>query len=143
MSAADIIARCTIDGVTRWSHVAQQMGRCVDSVRAEFDPRYLRAYIWAPSREPRPEMDLPAEDDEDSFRSTRAKSDGLRVSIIARLGRGSASAETLAAFIGCTVQGARNQLSKLKADGQVVHTRRLPYTWSLSPGETSVAGDAA
>lgn len=40
--ALAIITRCTGPGGVRWQHVAQQTGRSVHSVRAEFDPTYLR-----------------------------------------------------------------------------------------------------
>lgn len=35
-----VITRCTGPGGVRWQHVAQQLGRSVDSVRCEFDPTY-------------------------------------------------------------------------------------------------------
>lgn len=40
--ALAIITRCTGPGGVRWQHVAQQLGRSVHAVRAEFDPTYLR-----------------------------------------------------------------------------------------------------
>jgi hypothetical protein len=41
--AASIIERCTIGGNTRWQAVANMLGRCVHSVRSDYDPTYLKA----------------------------------------------------------------------------------------------------
>lgn len=40
--AASIIERCTRNGSTRWQAVANMLGRCIHSVRADYDPTYLK-----------------------------------------------------------------------------------------------------
>lgn len=40
--ATTIIARCTVGGMTRWQAVANMLGRCLHSVRSEYDPTYLK-----------------------------------------------------------------------------------------------------
>lgn len=37
-----IITRCTRNGRIAWQAVANMMGRCLHSVRADYDPTYLR-----------------------------------------------------------------------------------------------------
>lgn len=151
--AQTVILRCTTNGHTRWQHVAAQLGRCIDSVRAEHDPTYLRSHIWAPSREARPEMIEP-EHDIDDMRSPRPKERGLRFDILARLSFASASAETIAAAVEHSADSVRPRLTQLKQEGMISHTARLPYTWSLTDegkteltalrqGKASVGRDAA
>lgn len=123
------VRRCTLDGVTRWSHVAQQLGRSVDSVRAEFDPSYPRYHIWAPSREPDPEMAPP--DNEIETSSPYIKGPDMRAKIMTCLARGAASAETIAIFIGHGLGSVKARLSEMATEGKVEHTARQPYTWSL------------
>jgi hypothetical protein len=130
MSAQDIIDRCTRNGVTAWANVAKQLGRSVDSVRAQHDQSYMRAHIWAPSREHQPEMEAP--EDPDDTRSPHVKPVPLKVRVLAVLGKHSLSAETLAAATGTTLGCAKWQLSVMKREGSVQHTTRLPYTWSLT-----------
>lgn len=128
MNAA-IIARNTRNGHTAWQHVAAQLGRSVDSVRAQFDPSYMRAHIWAPSREPQPEM-IP---DENDTHAPHPKGAGLKCQIIAYLNRRPATAETIAAWLAKTPESIRVRLNALKADKLVEHDGfRLPYVWSLT-----------
>lgn len=135
--AQTVIARCTTNGHTRWQHVAAQLGRCIDSVRAEHDPTYLRAYIWAPSREARPEMDVP--EDIDSTRSPHAKGAGVRIELLALLARRTLPAETLARLSGIPANSARARLSDMATDGLVSHDGNAPgstyhsiRTWAIT-----------
>lgn len=41
--AASFIATCTRNGKTSWNAVANMMGRCVHSVRSDYDPTYLKS----------------------------------------------------------------------------------------------------
>lgn len=122
-----IIERCTRDGHTCWQHVAGQMGRSVDSVRAQFDQTYMRAHIWAPSREPQPEMEPNLADLSSPHIKQRVRD---RILII--LGACTASAQTIAAMTNATLGSAKANLSYMKRDGLVASTHRQPYTWSLT-----------
>lgn len=129
MNADDVIARCTRDGHTAWQQVANQLGRSIDSVRAQHDPSYMRAHIWAPSREPQPEM-IP---DPNDLSSPYVKGPGLKCEIVNLLRRRSATAETLATMLGKTTESIRNRLTDLKAANIVEHDGyHLPYTWRLT-----------
>lgn len=129
MSADEVIRRCTRDGVTSWAQVAKQLGRSVDSVRAQFDVTYLRAYVWAPSREADPDLAPP---DEDDTRSPHVRPVRLKVRILAILGKHTLSAATIAAALGTTLGCAKSQLSVMKREGLIKHTKGYPYTWSLT-----------
>lgn len=130
MTDQDIITRNTRNGYTSWQNVARQLGRSIDSVRAQYDHSYMRAHIWAPTREPEPEMEEPpcARDTSSPY----IRGPILRVRIISTLSRHTASAQTLASMVGTTIGCARVQLSALKSEGIVQHTARMPYTWSLT-----------
>lgn len=125
---AEIIERNTRNGHTAWQHVACQLGRSVDSVRAQFDPTYMRAHIHVPSREHQPEM-IP---DENDLRSPHPKTN-LKCEIMKLLKRRSATAETLATMLGKTSESIRTRLTALKSDKLVEHDGfRLPYVWNLT-----------
>jgi hypothetical protein len=129
VNAQDIIARNTRNGVTSWAQVAKQLGCSVDSARAQHDPAYARAHIWAPSREPQPEME---EIDESDLSSPHAKPVRLKVRILMILGKHTMSAATIAATLGTTLGCAKKELSVMKRDGAIKHTKGYPYTWSLT-----------
>ena len=138
---SQIIARCTRGGVVSWQNVAQQLGRSVDSVRAECDPTYMRSHIWAPSREPRPEMEPPEViPDENDTRSPHERGPDMRTKIVACLTRGCASAETIAAAIGHGVASVRVHLTWMKQEGTISRLPGVrPYTWRLGPDKLDVA----
>lgn len=130
----DIIAANTRNGHTAWQNVARQLGRSVDSVRAQFDPTYLRAYIWAPSREAQPEMEAPPVDENDTS-SPYGRGPGLKAEIACLLSHHARlNVEDIANQLGCSTASARKQLSALKADGLAVCSERHPSgsakTWS-------------
>jgi hypothetical protein len=136
-----IIARCTRNGVTAWQAVAAQLGRPVDSVRAQFDAGYERAYCWAPSRESVPEADVVI--DFDDMSSPFAKGPGLKILILRTLQTGPACIETIATRLCRTTDSIRARLNSLKVDGLVIHDGRggphgegrSQRTWSLTaPG---------
>lgn len=130
-AASPIIDRCTANGHTRWQHVAQQLGTSVDSVRSQFDPTYMRAYI-GPGRLPEP---TPHE--EPSNLSSPRVRVLMRDKIINRLKLGSASAQAIAASIGHGVSSVRDTLNDMSYAGLIEHTQRLPYTWSLKAREAA------
>lgn len=37
-----IVTRCTRDGQIAWQAVANMLGRCLHSVRSDYDPTYLK-----------------------------------------------------------------------------------------------------
>lgn len=131
----DLIARNTRNGHTAWQNVARQLGRSVDSVRAQFDPTYARAHIWAPSREPQPEM-IP---DENDLHSPHPKGPGLKCEIAAALATSSACAETIAARLARPINSIRARLAEMQASGIVRCDGHRPGTWSLIPDVTACA----
>lgn len=136
MTADETIARCTRNGYTAWQQVANQLGRSVDSVRAQHDPTYMRAHIWAPTRQPDPEM-LP---DENDLSSPHPKAPGLKVEILALLREGPWSAETLAMRLNRPVNSIRARLDRLMDEFLVCHDGRYPRSWVLANPNTHVTG---
>lgn len=130
MNVEIIIARCTRDGHVAWSQVARQLGRSVDSVRAQHDPSYLRAYVWAPSREADPDLEPPV--DENDTSSPHVRQAPIRDRILHLLAVQTASAQTLALALNTTVGCAKVNLSRLAQSGMVRHDRSYPYTWELT-----------
>lgn len=140
-----VVDRCTRGGATSWQQVAKQLGRSVDSVRAQFDPTYLRAHVWAPTRGPEPDMATPTVEpdpealpDAEAYRSPHSAGPGLKALILTALDRCPASAETIATRISRTPESVRVRLSCLKADGLVVHDERPPYTWVITDAGRSL-----
>lgn len=127
MNTHDVISRCTRNGHTAWQQVACQLGCSVDSVRAQFDPTYMRAHIWAPSREPQPEM-IP---DENDLSSPYPKPPGLKVEILKLLNRNRMSAEELSLALLSPVNSIRARLDRLHDAGQVYHDGAYPRTWGI------------
>lgn len=134
MSADEIIARCTRDGHVSWQHVAAQLGRSVDSVRAQFDQTYMRAHIWAPERGARPEMEPDPADvfDIEDTSSPHPKGPGLKVLILGVLANGAESAELIAIRLQRPVNSIRARLDRLQGDFLVCHDGCYPRTWSLT-----------
>lgn len=126
-----VIERCTRDGVTSWQQVAKQLGRSVDSVRAQFDPRYLRAHVWAPTREPDPDLAPPI--DENDTRSLAPKGPGLKVQILQYLQHGPECVEIIAIRLARPVNSIRARLDRLLEIGAVSHDGRYPRTWRVTP----------
>lgn len=143
--AEQIIARCTRDGHTAWSAVARQLGRSVDSVRAQFDPGYERAYAWAPSRAPVPpaapeDLVEPAVDEND-MSSPHVKGPGLKAEILALLSHRSLSAETMAGMLQRPVNSIRARLDRLQDAFMVCHDGAYPRTWAITQaGRKHVTG---
>jgi DNA-binding transcriptional ArsR family regulator len=136
MNAEQIISRCTRDGVVAWSQVAKQLGRSVDSVRAQYDPGYERAYCWAPSREPippaAPEDLIEPDVDENDMSSPYVKPTPLKERIMRLLSVQSMCAETLAHALNCPKNSIRARLDRLYDAGLVTHDGRYPRTWSIA-----------
>lgn len=132
----DIIAACTRNGATSWQNVARQLGRSVDSVRAQYDAGYERAYVWAPTREaapePAPEDLIEPADADIPMNSPHAKGPSLRILILQRLQHGAQSADTVANFLHRPVNSVRARLDRLLDDFLVCHDGRYPRTWSLT-----------
>lgn len=123
-----ILARCTRDGATAWQQVAKQLGRSVDSVRAELDPGYLKVRPWPhPCEEVEPE---PV--DENDTRSLAPKGPGMKLEILRQLQNGPSSAETLANRLRRPVNSIRARLDRLQGGFLVCHDNRYPRTWSLT-----------
>ena len=142
-----IIARCTRCGKIMWQHVANQMGRSVESVRQQFDQTYGAKMVCEAI-----ETDNPLADDSiidfDRISVARVKPLPLREKFLIILAKHTASAATLATITNTTLGTAKWQLSTMKADGLVTHTARQPYTWSIAvrqagPANSSVEGAAA
>lgn len=125
-----VIERCTRNGVTAWQAAAKQLGCSVDYLRAKFDVTYARAYCWAPSREPDPELEPPV--DENDTSSPHVKGPGLKLLILCTLQNGPLSAETLACVLVRTVNSIRARLDRLHDVECVVHDGRYPRTWKLT-----------
>lgn len=130
MTDRDVINRCTRDGHTSWQSVSRQLGRSVDSVRAQYDPTYLRSHLWAPTRSPEPAMAMP--EDEDDTSSPYPKAPGLKCEILTSLGRHTLGADTLASKLNRPVDSIRARLAQLQALFLVCHDGRFPRTWSLT-----------
>lgn len=130
MNIEIIIQRCTRDGHVAWAQVARQLGRSVDSVRAQHDPSYMRAHIWAPSREPQPEM--VEEVDENDMTSPYPKGIGMKAKILALLERQMMSVETLASFLQSPPNSVRARLDRLLEAGRVYHDSAFPRSWGLT-----------
>jgi hypothetical protein len=127
---AEIIARCTRDGVVSWQHVARQLGRSVDSVRAQFDSGYGRAWVAMPSRDL--EDEEPPPDSEVPVTSPYTKGPGLKLEILRDLQHGPRSVETIANQLVRPVNSIRARLDRLLEIGAVSHDGRYPRTWSLT-----------
>jgi hypothetical protein len=116
-----------------WQNIANMLGRSVDSVRAQHDQTYLRAYIAVPTRAPEPDMALADElSDAESHRSPFPKGPNLQAIILIILDRNTASVETIAALIGTSVESTRSRLSALRLHGLIDHDGRHPRTWSIT-----------
>lgn len=135
MTPDEIIAANTRAGHTSWQNVARQLGRSVDSVRAQYDHGYERAYVWAPSRSPMAQAepeDLIEPDDADiPTSSPYVRGPGLKFEILCLLQVRQASVEELAGRLAKTTLSIRKRLNDLKADGAVFCDNGIPRTWGL------------
>ena len=132
-----IVARCTRNGVTSWQAVAKQLGRSVDSVRAQFDRQYARAHVWAPSREPDPALEPPV--DENDLSSPYPKGPGLKSMILRSLHtNGPTCVGDIATRLGRTTNSIRMRLSDMREAGLVENDSKgrpngvYEWTWSLT-----------
>lgn len=118
---ADIIRRCTVDGTTRWAHVARMLGRPEAAVRAQFGA------LMQPSRLVCEAM--PPEDQ--SLKSPHVRT-FLKDRIAARLRLGSSTARTISEALGTSIKTVKEELARMSRAGLVKHQGPAPYTWSLS-----------
>jgi predicted ArsR family transcriptional regulator len=125
-----VVARCTLDGQTRWSHVAQQLGLSQHDARSKLDPSYMH---WATKTTLRPEPIIDFAESHD-LTSPHIKHP-MRDKIIARLKRGSATAETIANAIGHPIRNVSACMSRMVAQGDIQRTGNRPGTWSLTSQE--------
>jgi hypothetical protein len=131
--STELIARHTRNGVTAWQAVARMLGRSVDSVRSQYDPSYLKIRPW-----PHPCEEVVVIDFDD-MRSPHVRPPPLRVRILALLAKQSASAQTIAAMTCSSLETTKMTLSRMKRDGMIQHTDRMPYTWSVAGSEAQGA----
>lgn len=133
----DIIAANTRGGHTSWQNVARQLGRSVDSVRAQFDPGYERAHVWAPSRDPIPQPrpeDVVIPFDENDTSSPYVRGPGLKAEILCLLSRHAGlSVDDIASHLQRPVLSVRKRLNVLREEGRVTcsgrHPSGSPKTW--------------
>lgn len=132
--SADVIQRCTRNGVVIWSQVAKQLGCSIERAKM------LCGYP-APRQDPQqiaPEPDVDAMTDAEAFRSPYAKTDGLKALLMALLGRHSTlSCEQLAVMASSTPNSVRKRLWSLRQAGMVESDERrgraTPSSWWLTP----------
>lgn len=115
-------------GVIPWQSVAAMLGRDRISLRAEWEAMAtMPISLDPPSIGPVDSLPEP-----ESYRSTRDRGPGLRMSIIASLAGRKLSAETISGLIATGIKTVRVRLSQLQSDGVVEHDGRMPYAWGLT-----------
>lgn len=127
--SADVIARCTRDGVIQWGQVAKQLGVSIDRARRMYDP------VSSSRQDPQQLTDWPMSDAE-IHKSPRPKADDHKQLIITLLDRhGLLSVEDLAARIHTSTNGIRSRLTELSRQGLCQSNNagdRCGRTWMLT-----------
>jgi hypothetical protein len=138
MSAEQIIARCTRDGVVSWQNVAAQLGCSVDQARKLHDPQYLAIRPWPQRCEAVTPKGEPIElVDENDTHSLAPKGPGLAVEILRALKRhGPMSAQAISGLVGSPCNSVRMRLARMLERKWVVNDSRgrgngvFEWTWA-------------
>lgn len=147
---AAIIARCTRGGTTSWQQVAKQLGRSVDSVRAQYDRQYLHSRPWThPCEEVEPEPDIETMTDAEAYKSPNPKGEGLKVTLLKLLDRHQhLTADDMAQRTSNAANTVRSRLSELLHEGfvqndQAIQRGSTERTWSLTTAGHAQIGPRA
>jgi hypothetical protein len=131
--SADVISKCTRNGVTSWSNVAKMLGCSVDKAKA------LHGHL-TPRQDPQQIVDNWAMSDAEAYRSPHPKGDGLKAQLLGLMERhGRLSTEQLAVLASSTPDSIRRRVNDLVAARLVEHDGCLPRTWGLTTDGKTIA----